>query len=152
MPGYKGHLVGGLCVYSVGLYVLRSYCLSYSIGIEWFICTLAGSLFPDIDIKSKGQKCFYWIIVGIVSLLIVNQKHSMLACASICAFTPLLGRHRGIFHNIWFIIGIAYAGWLVFSYYQPSLSQVFFFDTLFFIFGAASHIWLDVGFKRMLRF
>ncbi|MCX5925067.1 MAG: metal-dependent hydrolase [Candidatus Dependentiae bacterium] len=152
MPGYKGHLVGGLCVYGLGLYLLRSYCVSYSIGIEWCICRIAGSLFPDIDIKSKGQKYFYWIIVGIFGLLIIHQKHSMLACASMLAVTPLLARHRGIFHNIWFILGLTSVGWLVLSNYQPSLSQILLLDAVFFFLGAASHIWLDVGFKRMLRY
>ena len=56
MPGYRAHLAGGLTVYGITIYLLRSYCGSVFIAAEWMLFTLAGSLFPDIDTKSKGQK------------------------------------------------------------------------------------------------
>jgi len=65
MPGYKGHLVGGTVAYGllffglVGVVVKQPSMLTAG---EWLLFALAGSLFPDIDIKSKGQKYFYYVI------------------------------------------------------------------------------------------
>lgn len=151
MPGYKGHLTGGVCAYGVGLYLLRSQCASYTMGAEWLVCSLAGSLFPDIDTKSKGQKYFYWLILALLSILIISKKHTAASYVSIVTVTPLLVRHRGIYHRLWFVICIPFLGWYILSRHYPSLTYPLWYDTLFFIGGAISHLWLDLGLRRMFR-
>ena len=59
MSNYRGHLIGACIVYSVIIFVLSFHTKSFITLTEWLLCTLLGSLFPDIDTKSKGQKLFY---------------------------------------------------------------------------------------------
>jgi len=159
MPGYKGHLAGGCVAYVLMLgllYGLSSDILvknSFSslVALRWFICVLAGSLFPDIDVKSKGQKYFYWVILGFFLLLIMQRKFKLLAVSSIVSVFPMLVRHRGIFHKTWFVILAPLGLWALIGAYAPQYANAFFLDVLFFIVGALSHLWLDLGLKRMLR-
>lgn len=156
MPGYKGHLAGGCVAYVLMLGLL--YSLPYEalassslVAIRWLICVLAGSLFPDIDVKSKGQKYFYWVILGFFLLLIIERKFKLLAVSSIVSVFPMLVKHRGIFHKTWFVILAPIGVWALIGTYAPEYSNAFFLDVLFFIVGALSHLWLDLGLKRMLR-
>jgi len=63
MPNYKGHLAGGVVTYCVVLCALVGTAPSFMTAGEWLLFTLAGALFPDIDIKSKGQKYFYYLVL-----------------------------------------------------------------------------------------
>lgn len=151
MPGYKGHLVGGGLAFG-GLYVLvQPWCPSTMIAIHWLCCTLAGSLFPDVDVKSKGQKYGYWILLAIFILLILENKLELLALLSILSLTPMLVRHRGLFHRAWFVTGMPLLLWIIVSSSHPAWAQALFFYTLFFVVGALSHLWLDFGFSRLFR-
>ena len=151
MPGYKGHIAGGIVVWSVLLAALHSFNPSWPTIIEWLACCVSGALFPDIDIKSKGQKLFYWLMFGLFIVLIFYNKIQLLIFLSIIAFTPMLVRHRGIFHRLWFIVGFPTIVGVALSMWMPTCSTIIFFDILFFVAGAVSHLWLDMGFKRMLR-
>ena len=154
MPGYKGHLVGGIVVYGllffglVGVVIAQPSMLTAG---EWLLFALAGSLFPDIDIKSKGQKYFYYIVFLFFIILAAYQRFEMLTCFSFIIITPMLVRHRGIFHSQRFVIAIPLILWIVVSIFMPKVSSQFFFDMLFFIAGALSHIWLDFGARQMIR-
>lgn len=124
----------------------------WAILCEWAACTFAGALFPDIDIKSKGQKLFYWIIV--LSLLVlfgVYQQVRLVACLGIVAMSPMLVNHRGLFHRLWFIILCSIALWWSVSLWWPLATYAVLCDLIFFIAGVTSHLWLDMGFKRMIR-
>ncbi len=159
MPGYKGHLAGGCVVYCLMLgllyvlpyEVLTKYGSSSLVAMRWLICVLAGSLFPDIDVKSKGQKYFYWVILGFFLLLIIERKFKLLAVSSIVSVFPMLVKHRGIFHKTWFVILAPFGVWGLIGAYAPEYSNALLLDVLFFIAGALSHLWLDLGLKRMLR-
>lgn len=151
MPGYKGHLVGGTVAFGITLFLLRSYCSSMFTAGRWLGCALAGSLFPDIDVKSKGQKYFYWVILLAVIVIIMQRRFEWLAMVSVLSVTPMLVKHRGIFHRLWFVIALPITFWLGTHFYSPVFAQGVFFDVLFFIAGAISHLWLDVGPRRMLR-
>ena len=59
MPGFRGHLIGGTVTYLAILQCIKSMQPSIPVIISGFIFCIIGSLFPDIDIKSKGQKLFY---------------------------------------------------------------------------------------------
>jgi len=154
MPNYKKHLIGGLGAYAVLLIILQRTIEPISLfsAGEWLVCSLAGSLFPDIDIKSRGQKYFYRVILLVMIFLIIQRHFSLLATCSIMAVTPMLVRHRGIFHRLWFIILFPLTIWYIVSLSVPTISRILLFDLLFFIAGAISHLWLDFGFWRMLRF
>lgn len=161
MPGYKGHLAGGCVVYGLMLGALYGvsyealakydYCASLLVALRWLFCALAGSLFPDIDVKSKGQKYFYWVILGFFLLLIIERKFKLLAVSSVVSVFPMLVKHRGIFHKTWFVILAPLGFWALIGTYAPEYSRTLLFDTMFFIAGALSHLWLDLGLKRMLR-
>jgi membrane-bound metal-dependent hydrolase YbcI (DUF457 family) len=152
MPNYKGHLVGGVIAYGALFFaVFAAQKPSLLIAGEWLLFTLAGALFPDIDIKSKGQKYFYFVILLFVTILVIQQRFEMLAYCSFIIISPMLVRHRGIFHNPWFVIVMPLLIWVLVSGSLPRLSQQLFCDTLFFITGALSHIWLDLGTRQTLK-
>jgi|SRR5579863_2313423 len=151
MPGYKGHLLGGCVSYALLLAVIYMYCPSYAVAARWLMCALAGSLFPDIDVKSKGQNYFYWIIFFIMLVLLAQQQLYALAFCSMVSIIPMLVRHRGIFHRWWFIVLVAVGVWLLITQYAPLYRTQLGYDVLFFIVGAFSHLWLDLGLRRMFR-
>ncbi len=154
MPNYKKHLIGGLGAYAALLIIFQRIIQPVSLfsAGEWLVCSLAGSLFPDIDIKSRGQKYFYRVILLVMIFLIIQRQFSLLATSSVMAVTPMLVRHRGIFHRLWFVILLPLTIWYIVSLSVPTISTILLFDILFFIAGAISHLWLDFGFWRMLRF
>ena len=151
MPNYKGHLAGGIFVYLLGIYlIIQSQTPNFTIGLEWFLFTLAGSLFPDVDIKSKGQKLFYLIMLILMVILLLNNQTQALVIVAVLSVMPLLVRHRGIFHRLWFVILIPLlAAWILCLYF-PTCEKTIMYDCLFFILGAISHLWLDLGLKRMI--
>lgn len=151
MPNYKGHLVGGLAVYCIVLVALVGSVPSVVTGFEWLLFTLAGALFPDVDIKSKGQKYFYYVVFVIFCLLAYKGRFQALSCCSFIIITPMLTRHRGIFHSTWFVVSIPLILWIGMSMLYPQLAAPLFFDTGFFIAGGLSHLFLDRGPSRMFR-
>jgi hypothetical protein len=154
MPNYKGHLIGGAAAYGIGLFMLVSITASapsWLTGTEWLLCALGGALFPDVDIKSKGQKYFYRIMLGILLFFVLSAKMALFIMFALLSLTPLIVRHRGIFHKGWFIVLLCtvLALFLVSSF--PKDATIIVHDLFFFILGALSHLWLDLGFKGMVR-
>ncbi|MCX5922487.1 MAG: metal-dependent hydrolase [Candidatus Dependentiae bacterium] len=152
MPGYKGHLVGGLIVGGLGLYVVQSLQPTYMAMAEWVLCALAGALFPDIDIKSKGQKVFYRFLLVLFGFLLIKGHIQIFILMSVLAVVPMIVRHRGLFHKLWFVVGFPTIVALCITAYFPDYRSILFYDVSFFIAGAVSHLWLDVGLRRMFRF
>ncbi len=80
MSGYRGHLVGGL----VTFVALRNFLIpltGHTIPQE-FVClilTLLGALFPDVDIKSKGQQVFYSLALVIAAMAFADRAWNSLA-------------------------------------------------------------------------
>lgn len=152
MPGYKGHLVGGAVSYLLLLSILMSQHTTVPTLFGWLMCSLAGSLFPDVDITSKGQKILFRILFVLFITLLIMQRMRAALGVSIVSFVPLLVHHRGLFHRFWFIALIGFIPVVYVHIYAPNLYVGFLCGALFFIFGAYSHLYLDVGFKRMWRF
>lgn len=78
MPGYKGHLSGGLVVgcIAVGGAVIsgRLACTPlYLAGLMGFC--LLGALFPDVDTDSKGQNLFYGMLIVVEGTLIYLHQY-----------------------------------------------------------------------------
>ncbi len=150
MPNYKGHLAGGFVAY-IFVIVFLIQCTSLSNAVEWLCFTLLGSLFPDIDTKSKGQKLFYKFIFVVFLLLLVQKHFVALAMLSLLACIPLVVSHRGLCHKIWFVIGVPVGMIIYCKLFFPHYAFLIFWDAFFFCIGALSHLWLDLGFKKMLR-
>ena len=151
MPGYKGHLVGGTVAGALGIVVLQQVHPSYALIAEWMVCAWAGALFPDIDIKSKGQKVFYRILLVVFAYLVMTRRFQLFMLLSVLAVVPMIVRHRGLFHKIWFVIGFPLVvAWCIASSF-PVYKAILLYDVSFFIAGAISHLWLDVGLRRMLQ-
>lgn len=152
MANYKGHLVGGVVAWSITFYLVISCSAPTAItGLQWFLLTLAGSLFPDIDTKSKGQYYFYWFMLGALVFLVVNNRLAAASFLGIFSCAPLLVRHRGIFHRFWFIVTLVVAVTIFIHVYTSILLSALMFNALFFLVGVFSHLVLDVGFARALR-
>lgn len=151
MPNYKTHLIGGLCTYALLVTLLLSKKPDFHMLIEWLAFCLIGSLFPDIDIKSKIQIWSYTVLMPILIMLTMLQEYRIAACAGILACLPLIVNHRGLFHQVWFISALAGTSVLTCSVYAPRYVCAIGHDVLFFAAGALSHIWLDVGLKKMIR-
>jgi membrane-bound metal-dependent hydrolase YbcI (DUF457 family) len=152
MPNYKGHLVGGFAAYALFLFFFIGIAKpSLFVAGEWLIFTLAGALFPDIDIKSKGQKYFYFSVFLFFIVLASYQHFEMVTCCSFIAMVPMLVRHRGVFHSPLFVIITPLIIWMIVSSINPAKTDHFFLDSFFFIIGALSHIWLDLGTSQMMR-
>jgi membrane-bound metal-dependent hydrolase YbcI (DUF457 family) len=70
---------------------------------------------------------------------------------SLLSLTPLLVNHRGIFHRLWFVICVPVGGALLLGIAMPAYAEMALWDSFFFVLGAVSHLWLDLGVRRMLR-
>lgn len=152
MAGYKGHLVGGLMAYGITLYVVRLYCQPTPLmQLEWLVLALIGALFPDIDVKSKGQKLSYLLIGLLCVWLLLNGYYQAVTILALMALLPMMVRHRGIFHNIWFVLVLAAATVVICSRYTPITCYMACMDALFFMVGVISHLWLDRGWRRLLK-
>lgn len=153
MPGYKTHLLGGILFYCLMLLFIyaRFFVPTNAQLVEWLFFALVGSLFPDIDTKSKGQHLFYWGFAIMLGILYAKRYYQLMILLGFIGMLPLLVRHRGILHNILFIffVAIAIVGYC--SYAMPWLARAMCWNMLFFCVGALSHIWLDMGSKRIVR-
>jgi len=155
MPGYKGHLLGGIGAFGITIALLLSVTMikpTLLLSLQWLLCCLAGSLFPDVDTKSKGQKYFYWVLFILFIFLFINNEYYLMGVLSFIAVLPMLVPHRGLFHRLWFVVLFPALLSVGVNCYVPGCSDIIISNTLFFITGAISHLWLDLGFKRMIRF
>src|SRR5438552_1755319 len=135
MPNYRGHLLGGLIVYICVMLCIVNTKPSFITACEWLFFTLAGSLFPDIDVKSRGQKYFYYVVLLLFICLLYQEKYQALSCMSFIVITPMLVKHRGIFHQSWFVMLLSISAWAVMSALFPYVTYALFVNMIFFIIG-----------------
>lgn len=151
MPGYKKHLYFSVLFYLITIFIICFFKVGFANSIFWLLFTLAGSLFPDIDIKSKGQKLFYligfFIFLGLICLDLFGEA----LLIAVFSFLPVLARHRGVFHNPFFLFySICLISLLIYSYF-PNSGKFIFLNAIFFFVGCMSHLLLDF-FKIKLFF
>lgn len=92
-------LVMGLGYTTLGAMIPMEHRLWRGVVIIWLAILFA--LFPDIDIKSKGQKLFYWLFFLLDVGLLVSGRFIEAALLGFVAMLPILSRHRGWTHSIW---------------------------------------------------
>jgi len=149
MPGYRGHLVGGTVTYLVILQFIKSMQPSISVIISGFVFCLVGSLFPDVDIKSKGQKLFYTLALIMLCIFLYYERTDFFIGLSLLALVPLLVKHRGLFHQLWFLIFISLSTGLLIGSFHAHFSMWAMKNALFFLAGTISHIVLDRVITRL---
>jgi hypothetical protein len=151
VPQYKEHIIGSVAAYAAVLLVCSLYEAPTVSLLEWLAWAIAGGLFPDIDIKSKGQKYAYRLFAGGTVYLAMQEKFRLLAALCLIACFPLTVKHRGIFHELWFIIALVATVVVMMTSCYPLHAHRILVCALFFIAGAISHLWLDMGPRRMLK-
>jgi LexA-binding, inner membrane-associated putative hydrolase len=156
MPGYRAHIFCAILMYAVMLLCISALVTSGWIVMGGLCAIIAGALFPDIDIKSKGQHYLYWIYAATLGLLLLLHWRSpkqlwidLIICLAVLTIAPMLGRHRGITHAPLFILALGAIFWIITAGFYPQYTAHFFFYSCCFVFGALSHIWLD---KRRIFF
>lgn len=152
MPNYKVHVVGGIAA-GVGTMMLTGSWEHASMPtvIEYVGCCVLGSLFPDIDIKSKGQKIFYVALTASLLVVLWLHKTGWFIALSMLGMVPLLLRHRGLTHHPWFVgvcTGIP-AFYLYHNSHVPFSGLAI--DLIYFAIGAFSHMALDFGLFNFCR-
>jgi uncharacterized metal-binding protein len=146
MPGYRAHIGFSTGIFFlIFIYLSAHLNLSFILYLELFCSMVAGALFPDIDIKSKGQKYFYTcLFFGSIPFLI-HGHFVALALAFWIALIPMMVRHRGVFHDPLYN-GIAIVIALCFLHaYNPLLAKRVTLHCIFFLIGVQSHLLLDYG-------
>ena len=110
MPGYKGHVVGGVlagAAYIGALEIAPNATIRHTAGLlsEWqlfvglFVIAVLFALWPDVDTNSKGQNIFFGIAFATDILLIAAGRLEAAAYLGLLAMTPIIGKHRGWTHS-----------------------------------------------------
>lgn len=137
MANYRRHLVAG--VVSFGL----TYPMFYHICdvIPAFAICVFGSLFPDLDTKSKIQMWTARIMVLTLLGLIRFGEHKLGVIMSAMYMVPICVPHRGLMHELWFLVCVtcAFGVFLTnFADHEAALGYAFYFFV-----GICSHLLLD---------
>ena len=101
MSGYKKHMFGGFFFMLLLLHFGYHYLNTPTVTeIFWyFVIAIMFALWPDIDIKSKGQKLFYTLFLITDIYLIANQDYKISAFFGLFLILPILSKHRGWTHS-----------------------------------------------------
>ncbi|MBL0332717.1 MAG: metal-dependent hydrolase [Chlorobiota bacterium] len=128
MPGYKNHISFAV-VFALILIVgstTTAYAnsmslplkLSTAIGVVWLAVLF--SLFPDIDIKSKGQLLFYRLFFVLDLILIILEMNKEAALLGFLTLLPIVSRHRSWTHSVFAMILIPLPILLLPMYYAKN--------------------------------
>lgn len=151
MPGYRGHLIGGGITYFILLYILSVYNPDTSLMVQGLIFCLVGALFPDIDIKSMGQKYFYVVLTFLLAFCLVYGYYSWFIALTFISVTPLIAKHRGMFHSLFFILLLSAVSIICVAMFRVKYAPLAVSNALFFVAGAWSHILLDRATTKINR-
>ena len=147
MPNYRGHLLGGAATFGLLFYLGQKTgfieAKNFAKISTWLLACLLGSLFPDIDITSKGQRLLYASLLIIIPGIILSQEWFLFLPVTLIAIFPLLVRHRGITHRVPFILAAPFVVSAIIAYYNQSAGKLVIGCYPFFVLGALSHLLLD---------
>ena len=156
MPKYKAHLFGGFITFIIIASALSFLKISplfnqsnqkpnVTLFLLYFSACLIGSLFPDIDTKSKIQKWTYLPLFVIIIITILKKNWLLTSFLSVIGFIPILANHRRLTHRVWFIIFIPLSIPIVMFHFNETVLIDSIFTYIFFVSGALSHLLLDFG-------
>lgn len=154
MPNYKTHIAGGILMYICTLFILVYLCmirLEHTLAIQCFASCLIGSLFPDIDTKSKIQRILYIGMLFVLVLLSYTKQSTLFMALTFLCFIPLIVNHRTLFHRPLFLACIPFGCAFLVAGFYPALAYHLYINALFFMLGAFSHIALDRGPRALFR-
>lgn len=155
MPGYKSHLTaGGVAAVVVLAHTHWALPTGSLVTPEnlWYIgACLFGSLFPDIDIKSKGQRLWYYALAPCIALATWFGSISLLGALGVLSVIPPLLPHRGITHESWFVVCAPLAVPFVLWLYHPAHLILGFNLYGYFVLGAFTHLILDFGVMKFIK-
>jgi len=102
MASGKGHIWGGLIFAIIFIYTITNYFYKPSLleVVIYIALACMFSVWPDIDIKSFGQKFFYSIFLITDIFLIVQKEFEIAAYFGLIIILPILAKHRGWTHSI----------------------------------------------------
>ena len=119
--------------------------------LSWLAATLAGSLFPDIDIRSQGQHLFLKIVLLLLIICLFLQAYIPVVMILFFSVLPLVIPHRGLFHDLSFVAILCAFTDLALILFMPHKAKTVIITSLFFIVGVVSHLLLDKGFKKTFQ-
>jgi len=152
MSNYKGHLTGGVATFASTYFALTMLQVSIPVNpLQLLLFCLFGSLFPDIDTKSKIQILSYRVAFVSFAVLAWFQRWSAVVLLSFLLLIPLVVHHRTLTHKKWFIVAIPTSLYIAAIIYQPQYALLVLWNGLFFIAGAFSHLILDYGLRIALK-
>lgn len=151
MPGYKGHLAGGLffgIMGMVGAVLIGWLAFDPLIAAGLVGFCLLGALFPDVDTDSKGQNLYYSVFAMVDLGLILQQQYMWAAWLGFCAMLPAIGSHRGWTHTWWAMLVVPLPI-LALPFVLLGVESVNRFLPFYVAFGTGyfSHLLLDGEFK-----
>jgi membrane-bound metal-dependent hydrolase YbcI (DUF457 family) len=146
MPGYRGHLAGGLIFGAgtlAGLIWFGVYMPDIKMALLLVSLVLLGALFPDVDTDSKGQNLFYGVLVVVDLALLIQEAYKWAAILGFCALLPAVGHHRGWTHTWWamLLVPLPMVILPVWLYHIPWEHLLPFYGA--FVLGYFSHLLLD---------
>jgi len=145
------HIAAGFIVWIISLLLFQYCVVSVFQVIILLLCAVAGSLFPDIDIKSKGQRFFFSCMIPLYIILYIRAYYLLCGGLAFVALLPTFVSHRGIFHRLWFIIVITCIVALATTHIFPSHKELIKIGAVVFIFGSLSHLLLDFGLRGIFQ-
>lgn len=100
------------------------------------------SLLPDIDIKSKGSKLFFLLILGICGYLVMQGNYKIACLVFALSLIPQLFAHRKFTHSIFFAVIFPMPVYYIFKHFQIG-DQFFLLFYISALFGYVSHLIMD---------
>lgn len=152
MPSYRGHLIGGIVTYLGLLHLIKYADPNVHVIMQGLLFCLLGSLFPDIDVKSKGQKIFYTLLLFFLFYCLMMHRWDLFVMLSLLGIVPLLVRHRGLFHEIWFLLFLILGIVVCLISCHGQCEALFLANGTFFFAGCLSHVLLDRMVSKIKRY
>ena len=102
MAGGKGHLIGGFIFIIILLHTITHYFYRPTpLDLVLYIAIgLMFAVWPDVDIKSIGQKFFYSVFFLVDLFLVYSEEYKIAAYFGLIIILPILAKHRGWTHSI----------------------------------------------------
>lgn len=101
MSSAKGHITGALIFIFGFIFLLSSYIQKPALHemVLYAVLAVLFALWPDVDIKSVGQKIFYFLFFCMDLFLILLNEYKIAAYFGLIIILPVLAKHRGWTHT-----------------------------------------------------